>query len=273
MEKTNQEQIYFHTNKTNWDKRVQPHLESKFYDMPAFLAGKNVLGETVLNGLGDVNGKSLLHLQCHFGQDSLCWARLGARVTGADISGEAIKTARELNSRLGLDAQFVESNIYDLKANLDGQFDLVFTSYGTTVWLPDLDRWADIIHHFLKPGGQFFIADFHPALYIFDFNTQKIAYPYFNTGEAFYEKVDGSYTDGSENVELEEYFWNHSLHNIFQALLKKGLQVVDFQEYDYSHVNCFPNQKEVAPGKFVFGDFGVALPHEYSLKVQKPLES
>jgi 2-polyprenyl-3-methyl-5-hydroxy-6-metoxy-1,4-benzoquinol methylase len=105
--------------------------------------------------LGNVKGLSILHLQCHFGQDSLSLARMGAHVTGIDLSDKAIKTAQELNAELHLNAEFICSDIYDLPQHLNKQFDIVFTSYGTIGWLPDLNKWAQIIHHFLKPEGKF----------------------------------------------------------------------------------------------------------------------
>ena len=130
--------------------------------MESFKKGKSSLNFIELDGLGDVSGKTLLHLQCHFGMDSLSWSRLGAKVTGIDLSNTAIEKARELNTELGLDAEFICSNVYDLKEMLDKKYDIVFTSYGTIGWLPDLGKWGDIISHFLNPGGIFYIADVHP---------------------------------------------------------------------------------------------------------------
>jgi 2-polyprenyl-3-methyl-5-hydroxy-6-metoxy-1,4-benzoquinol methylase len=112
--------------------------------------------------LADVKGKKMLHLQCHFGMDSLNWARLGADVTAVDLSDEAIKEAKQLNDALGLNAKFICCNVYDLKELLDEKFDIVFTSYGVVGWLPDLDKWAEIIAYYLKPSGTFYLAEFHP---------------------------------------------------------------------------------------------------------------
>ena len=141
-------QDYFDTNKKLWDAKTAIHKDSDFYFLEKFKQGKTSLNKFELDALGDVSGKTMLHLQCHFGQDSLSWARMGAKVTGADISPKAIQLAKELNTELGLDAQFVESNIVELDQNLKGKFDLVFTSYGTITWLPDLDKWAKIVAHF-----------------------------------------------------------------------------------------------------------------------------
>lgn len=261
---------YFETNKKLWDAKTPIHLTSDFYQLEAFKAGKNVLNSIELEGLGSVAGKSMLHLQCHFGQDSMCWARAGAKVTGIDFSPEAIKTGKALSAELNIPVDFVESDVYGLKEQLSGTFDIVFTSYGTITWLPDVDKWAGIVNHFLAPGGTFYIADFHPFLYSFDFDTKQIAFPYFNTGEAFYDTELGTYADPDADIKREEYFWVHSIAETMTALLNQGLQVEAFKEFDYSPYDSFPNMKERAPGQYVFGDFPVAIPHIYSIKVTKP---
>lgn len=263
-------QNFFEANRQLWNARVPIHRQSDFYEVDAFLQGKNVLDAIVLDGLGDVRGKSLLHLQCHFGQDTLCLARMGAQVTGIDFSGAAIEEAGALARKLNIDATFVESNVYDLRDKLSGKFDIVFTSYGVLGWLPDLEEWAAVVHHFLKPGGTFFIAEFHPILYLFDFDKQSVAYDYFNRNEPWAEKVEGTYADVGAAISGEEFFWQHSLDEAIRPLLKKGLQMLDFAEYPYSPYACFPNLKEVEPGKFKYGDFGVSLPHVFSLKMIKP---
>ena len=149
---------YFEANKKLWNQRTIVHKDSSFYNLAGFKAGENVLTPIELNELGDVKGKKMLHLQCHFGMDSLNWARLGADVTGVDLSDEAIKEAKQLNDELAMNAKFICCNVYDLKEHLDEKFDIVFTSYGTIGWLPDLDKWAGLIAHYLKPGGTFYPA-------------------------------------------------------------------------------------------------------------------
>src|ERR1700748_3023902 len=141
-------QNYKEINKEAWNKKTAVHVDADFYDVPAFLNGKNSLHTTELNLLGNVKGKSILHLQCHFGLDTLSLARMGAKVTGIDLSDKAIAKARELNTKLGLDATFICCDIYDLPQNLNEKFDLIFTSYGVLGWLPDLQKWAAVIDHF-----------------------------------------------------------------------------------------------------------------------------
>ena len=155
-------------NKESWNRRTESHYDSDFYDNKNFIKGKNSLNDIELDILGDVSGKSILHLQCHFGQDTISFTRMGAKATGVDLSDKAIEKAKELAEITGSDADFVCSDIYELPNVLEGKFDIVFTSYGTIGWLPNLDKWAKVIKHFIKPGGQFLIADFHPTLWMFD---------------------------------------------------------------------------------------------------------
>src|SRR5215471_11552990 len=155
-------------NRDAWDLRTRAHLGSTFYDVASFKAGRNTLRPPEREELGDVRGRTLLHLQCHFGLDTLSWARLGASVTGADFSEESIAVATSLAAELGLDARFVCADLYELPDVLDGQFDIVVTTYGVLSWLPDLDRWARVVAHFLRPGGTFCLVEIHPAIGLFD---------------------------------------------------------------------------------------------------------
>lgn len=153
---------YIQANRRKWDELAPIHARTKFYSVGKFLRGKNSLRNIELAELGDVWGKSLLHLQCHFGMDTLSWAQLGAQVTGVDFSKNAIQIARRLARRLRIDANFVCCNIYDLSRNLSGCFDIIYTSYGVLCWLPDLRGWARVISRFLKHGGRFYVVDAHP---------------------------------------------------------------------------------------------------------------
>lgn len=261
---------YFETNQSLWDEKVDFHAGSAFYDLEGFKNGKNSLNSIELEGLGAVTGKSLLHLQCHFGQDTLSWARLGAKATGVDLSPKSIALANSLNAELGLDARFIQSNVYDLPARLDEQFDIVFTSYGTICWLPDLKAWASLISRYLKPGGIFFMAEFHPALYMFDWNSRKVTFPYFESDAPIEETLEGTYAQPDAPISHKEYTWTHSLHQVIAPLLGENLTLIDFQEFDWSPYNCFPDMRPDGPGRWVWGGFEVSFPHVFSLKMGKP---
>jgi 2-polyprenyl-3-methyl-5-hydroxy-6-metoxy-1,4-benzoquinol methylase len=262
-------QEYFDTNKKLWNAKTDIHRDSEFYDLENFKNGKNPLNKIELDALGEVSGKSLLHLQCHFGQDSLQWARMGAKVTGVDFSPKAVALAQQLNTELGLDAKFVESNVLELDQNLEGKFDIVYTSYGTVGWLPDLEKWAKVISHFLKPGGTFFIADFHPVLLMFDWEKEEMTFPYFNIGEPFTEVEEGTYANRDAPIQLKEYFWLHSLSNIIRPLINHGMQLVDFQEFAESPYNCFPKMTSLDNGMYYYGKKELKIPHVYAIKMKK----
>lgn len=254
---------YLDLNRTSWNMRTEAHLNSAFYDNDSFVAGRSSLNEIELDLLGDLEGKNVLHLQCHFGQDTISLTRFGARATGVDLSDKAIEIARDLAEKTESDAEFVCCDIYDLPDHLLGQFDLVFTSYGTIGWLPDLDRWASVIRHFLKPGGQFLLVEFHPFVWAFDDDFTSIAYDYFNR-QAIHETQQGTYADRDAPIEIEYVTWNHPISEVLNALIAQGLQIETFREYDYSPYDCFRHTKEVQPGKFCIEKFGRRFPMVYA---------
>ena len=259
---------YTATNKDAWNKRTTVHIDSSFYDVPGFMAGKSSLNETELALLGDVKGKTILHLQCHFGMDSLSLARMGAKVTGIDLSDKSIDKAKAMNDELGLDATFICSDVYDLPQVLQGQFDIVFTSYGVIGWLPDLQKWGKIIDHFLKPGGRFIMVEFHPVVWMFDNNFTKIQYSYFNK-EAIIDDTTGTYTDRNAPISYQEISWNHSLDEVFNGLLQNNMMITGFREYDFSHYNCFANMEKSADGTYRFTNMDTLIPVMYSVTAIK----
>ncbi len=258
---------YIDTNKKLWDAKTAAHTDSGFYNMEGFLAGDTSLKEIELELLGDIKGKSILHLQCHFGQDSLSLARMGAKVTAVDLSDAAITKARELNQQLGLDVKFICTDLYSLPEILNQKFDIVFSSYGTVVWLPDLPRWANVIAQYLNTNGRFVFADFHPILMMYDDDISTLKYPYFNKG-VIEETESGTYADRNANISLKSNTWNHGFADILQSLISAGLSLTIFREFDYSPYACFGNMREVAPGRYqVKGMEGIA-PLTYALEAR-----
>lgn len=233
----------FETNRETWNKKVAIHANSEFYDLEGFKKGASSLNRYELEALGDVSGKSLLHLQCHFGQDTLSWARMGAKCTGVDISEEAIKLARELNTELNLDAQFICCNVLDTSRHVTDTFDIVFSSYGTIGWLPDLKPWAQMIAERLKPGGIFYLVEFHPIAWMFDYTVSPPVMKYgYHQKEAIYEEYEGTYAeDGKTKMTSKEYGWNHSLSEVVNSLIEAGLTLDYLNEYDASPYEVFPN--------------------------------
>lgn len=237
---------YIRNNQQLWDEKTGHHVKSEFYDVAGFKAGKNTLDLIEMDEIaGEVAGKDLLHLQCHFGLDTLSLARLGAQATGVDFSGEAIRQAQKLNDELGLDCTFVESDVLKLKDNLTGQFDIVYTSYGVLIWLPDLKPWAETIAHFLRSGGVFFIAEMHPFGYVFHDEIEEPVlqahYPYFHDPEPLRFDLVGTYADKDAKMEnTVSYEWIHSLGDIINSLTAAGLRIEYLHEFDYAVFQQFP---------------------------------
>ncbi len=241
----------FDINRKTWNKKVAIHAASDFYDVKSFKAGKSSLKRYELEALGTVSGKSLLHLQCHFGQDTLSWSRMGAKCTGVDISEEAIKLARSLNDDLKLDAQFVCCNVLDVSQHISETFDIIFTSYGVIGWLPDLRPWAQMISERLKPGGVFYIVEFHPIVWMFDYleTPPKLKYGY-QQKEPIYEEYKGTYADENASMISKEYGWNHGLGEVITSLTEAGLQIEFLREHTTSPYNIFPDLTKNNEGLF-----------------------
>lgn len=264
------EQEYFEANRRLWEGRTPVHLGSEFYNVPAFEAGASTLNKIELDGVGPVAGKSLLHLQCHFGMDTLSWARMGATVTGVDFSSSAIEAANNLSRKVNVPGQFICCNVYDLDQHLDKEFDIVFTSYGTIGWLPDLDRWAKIVARFLRSGGMFYIADFHPVVWMLDEDFRHVKYAYHNNGPIVSES-ENTYADRSATTAPQkEYGWNHSLSEIINALIGQGLRIESLEEFSYSPYNCFNHLQQGPDNMWRIEGMDDKLPMVYAIKAVKP---
>lgn len=262
------EEDYREVNKRSWNNKVEYHIKSDFYDQASFLAGKNSLNSIELGLLGDVRGKKILHLQCHFGQDSISLARMGAEVIGVDISDVAIKEAKKITKQLDVNATFICCDIYDLPKILDEKFDIVFTSYGVIGWLPDLNKWASLISLFLKAGGKLLLVEFHPFVWMYDDNFERIDYSYFNSGE-IEEEESGTYADLDAPIKDKFICWNHSLSEVMMGLINNRLEIKKFEEYDYSPYNCFLGCEKISDRKYQIKKLGNKIALVYALYAEK----
>ena len=262
LERMVQESDYFEMNRAGWDKRAEAHFDSKFYDLPGFLAGATSLREIELAELGDVTGKSLLHLQCHFGMDTLSWARMGAVCTGVDISPVAIHKARELAQELNLNAEFVCTDVYSFQRSSSALFDIVFTSYGAICWLPDLTRWAQVVAANLAAGGRFYIVDFHS---IYDL---LAGYSYFTQEQPDVDE-EGTYTENGADVTAKLATWAHPMSSVINALINVGIEIERVSEFPFSPYNCFEGMVEREPGRFYLSHKGNDVPLVYSITGRK----
>lgn len=264
---------YTKTNIKLWDELALINQKSEFYDLKSFKSGRLSLKSIELEELGDVSGKSLLHLQCHFGMDTMAWARLGAKVIGVDFSDKAIELARSISQELGIESNFVCSNIYDLPDLLEDKFDIVFTSYGVLCWLPNIRKWANVIGHFLKPGGTFYIVEFHPFINIFEnerYTTRlKINYSYFHSAEPNKWETDNSYADRNAKVTNPSYEWTHSLSDIINALISTGLKIEFLHEFPYCCYEHFSFMEKGKDGWWRLKGKKETIPLMFSLKATK----
>ncbi len=262
-------------NKALWDVWTDIHEKSDFYDVEGFLAGRSRLKPIERKELPDVSGKSLLHLQCHFGLDTLSWAREGAIVTGVDFSEHAIALATKLAVRAQLDARFICCDINSLPEVLSDQFDIVFTSYGVLNWIPDIDRWAQVAADRVLPGGTFYIAEFHPFASMFDnegdVNEWRMTEPYFHNSIPKEYKNADSYADPSIDINLSEFEWSHPIGTIVSALISAGLVIEFVHEFPHTTYAQFPFLKKHGEWEYRAPEHMAQIPMLYSIRARKPV--
>ena len=266
-------------NRANWDERVQVHLGAGGYDLAPLRAGRGRLNAIEEMELGSVDGLRVLHLQCHFGRDTLTLAQRGAEVVGLDFSQPAIAKARELASELKLEsrARFVEADLYDAIAEIPQAhlFDLVYVTWGAITWLPDIRRWAEIVGHFLKPGGALYLAEGHPAALVFD-DARRLAdgmpgyfAPYFQR-EPVVTEDPTDYVDHAARLRnATQYNWMHPIGSVVTALLDAGLRLDWFHEHDAATWKMFGALVEGPDGLYRWPD-KPWLPLSFSLRAILP---
>lgn len=266
---------YFDANLKRWNELVDINLESEWYDLEGFLEGKTALLPIEIEELGGVSGKTLLHLQCHFGIDTLSWVRKGAKVTGVDFSDKAIELAKELSKELKIPARFVQANVYDIPKILKEKFDIVFTSYGVLCWLPDLIKWAEVINFCLKPGGTFYIIEGHPFGALVDEKVEKrfqVGFNYFTEGIPTQWNEEGTYADPNAKLKhMTNYQWDHTMSDIINALLSIDLEIEFFHEFPFTFHSFHPDLKRRDDGYWEFENLEFSVPMMFSIKAKKKL--
>jgi 2-polyprenyl-3-methyl-5-hydroxy-6-metoxy-1,4-benzoquinol methylase len=258
-------------NRAFWDERVPIHTASEFYDVEGFKAGRETLQGFELEALGDVSGRSLVHLQCHFGLDTLSWARHGARVTGLDFSAPAIEAASVLAADIGVEADFVCADVYDAVKVFDGRsFDIVYVNVGAINWLPDIRRWAGIVEALLEPGGVLFMKEVHPFSWVFSDDDLTVDSDYFEHRNHYDEP--GTYTDpDAPTVHNQTEEWQHPLSEVVNAVIGAGLVLELLDEYDHQVYQQWPfMEKDGSVYRMPQGT--PRLPLLYSLRARKPVE-
>jgi len=270
------------TNRYHWDEVTNFHARDNIYGIEEFKAGACRLHRLEREELGDVSGKTLLHLQCHFGLDTLSWARRGAIVTGVDFSPNAIRLARSIARDVGISARFIESDVYALPEQLSDRFDVVFMSYGVLHWLPDMKEWGRLVGRFLKPDGVFYIIEGHPFAHVFPIDTDIAdgskdlypRFPYFHnpTGTRWEQNID--YADGVTRTP-PEHTWQHSMGDVVNALVDAGLRIEFLHEFPFCAWKVVAFAELVEPFSKSHGYYRLparfpSLPLMFSIKAAKP---
>ncbi|WP_067803308.1 class I SAM-dependent methyltransferase [Actinomadura formosensis] len=265
---------YLRTNKALWDERVPIHLASDFYDVAGFKAGGQTLREFEPAEVGDVTGRRLVHLQCHFGLDTLSWARRGAHVTGLDFSEKAVEAARTVADETGLQARFVVADVYDAPMVLGETYDIVYTGLGALCWLPDIDRWAETVTSLLRPGGFVYLAEFHPfADTLDDEEGRSVTYDYFAEGPQIWDEPDaGSYADPQAPVQhTRSIEFVHGLGEVVTALTTAGLRLDFLHEHDHTLWQRFSVLERHGPA-YRLPEGRPRIPLMYTLRATRPLD-
>lgn len=257
-------------NKAYWDERAPLHAESRFYDVPGFLAGNDTLRAFEAEQVGDVHGRSLLHLMCHIGLDTLSWARRGAQVTGLDFSAPALHTAADLARRAGIEgASFVLADINHASEALNGQsFEIVYTGAGVLQWLPDIDHWARTVASLVASGGFFYLADYHPFIDIVDDEVRALRRGYLQPGP-FVEQESGSYTGSADTRANTSVKWTHHIGSIINALAQAGLRIEFLREYAFTDAPMFYGLERGEDGLWRFPLDRLQIPLMFSLRAAK----
>jgi SAM-dependent methyltransferase len=270
---------YAQVNRASWDERAPAHAASPDYGVRRFIEDPDFISDVVrfdLPRLGEVRGRRGVHLQCHIGTDTISLARLGARMTGLDLSPASLEQARLLSARAGPKVEFVEAELYDAVAVLGKEaFDFVFTGTGALNWLPAIGRWASVVADLLVPGGRLFLREGHPMLWTLDNERPDgllvAEYPYFEQEEPLVFDDPGTYvaTDATFTHNLT-HEWNHGLGEIVTALLEAGMDLTMLVEHDSVAWEAFPGRMtHIEPGEWRLTDRPSRLPHSYTLQAIK----
>jgi SAM-dependent methyltransferase len=255
-------------NRAWWDERVPIHLRSELYDLDSFRSGRDPIRAFEDAELGPVEGRTLAHLQCHFGLDSLGWARRGARVWGLDFSEPAVDTANALAAELGLGAEFVCADVYDAVGALGGRrFQIVYTGLGALNWLPDIDRWAQTVASLIEPGGLLYLVEFHPFTWGFGDDELTFEHDYFRNPQGVLLEEAGTYADlGAITVHNRTVEWQHPLGEIVSAVIDAGLRLEFLHEHDYTLFPRWPFLEKHGFDQFRFPAERPRLPLMFSLR-------
>jgi SAM-dependent methyltransferase len=260
-------------NRRFWEEITPIHVAAGDYDVDGFLAGGLTLGREEREAVGDVAGKRLLHLQCHFGLDTLSWARLGASVVGVDFSESAIAAAADLTRRSGLAgrARFVLSDVLALESTLEEDFDIVFTSIGALCWMSDIDRWGEVVSRYVSPSGFFYVLEDHPVGLMLDVGPGgglAPMYGYFRGREPIATEGEPDYSqpDYVPRERQLSYIW--AVSAVMGALERNAMWISEFKEFPYMRWKLGSEVRQDRAGNYRLPERMAELPLMYSLKAR-----
>ncbi len=256
-------------NRFLWSLKTPYHVVSDFYNTSAFLRGDSTLSALEVAQVGNVQDQMLLHLQCHFGLDTLSWVRLGARGTGLDFSREAIQEAVKLARTASIDCTFRCADVLERQLDWESKFDRVVTSFGVICWLPNLVEWGKNIEYYLRPGGQFSLLEFHPLTNLFSPDVAPTG-RYSNAHAPTSRTRNGTYANRAAPIQYTEHVWGHSIGEIVSALLDAGLTLKTLTEQTTSPVPFHPDMVSTSDG-WTLEHAEERLPVLLSLIAEKPL--
>ena len=259
----------------NWDERTPIHVASRFYDVQG-RDPESWFAAYEWHDLGSVEGRDVLHLQCHLGTETAAFARRGARtVTGLDLSAAAVREARRLAAGAGLDIEYVHGNVYDAVEVLgDRRFDVIYTGKGALCYLPDLDRWAATLAALLRPGGLAYLVEFHPLLYALGVTPAPsddlmLRHDYLEGRGVRELDATYTYTDGPALTgATTSYEWSHSLGEVVTALAGAGLRVDSLRESDELPWLRWSRMEPTADGFWRLPESAPRIPLLYALRAR-----
>jgi SAM-dependent methyltransferase len=266
---------YIEINRRNWNERAAIHARdiTGDYMLDRFRAGEDALHEIEAAELGNIAGKRVLHLQCHIGRDTLCLVRRGAIVTGLDFSSAALKVARRLSDETGLKADFVEGTIDQAPALTPGPFDLVFTTWGTICWLPDVRKWAEVIASVLAPGGELYFADAHPAFNVLEERAGRLlpSFDFQTPADRPLQFVNETTYTGDPTIMTHQSTqeWIHSLSAVLGGLIDAGLAITMFHEHEILPWRGLASLVPASERTWRLPDGVPRIPLSYSVRAKK----
>jgi 2-polyprenyl-3-methyl-5-hydroxy-6-metoxy-1,4-benzoquinol methylase len=262
-------------NRRNWDERAAIHARDVTgdYRLERFRAGGDVLHAIEAAELGDISGKRVLHLQCHIGLDTLCLVRRGADVTGLDFSSAALTIARRLSDETGLKADFVAGTVDQAPELAPGPFDLVYTTWGTICWLPDVKEWAKVIASVLAPGGELYFADAHPGFNVLEEVAGRVmpAYDFQTPADRPLHFADETTYTGDPTIMSHQATreWIHSLSAVLGGLIDAGLAIAMFREHEVLPWRALPSLVPASERLWRLPDGMPRIPLSYSVRAKK----